>query len=314
MKAKIVLVVLIGITFLVIFWYRWSLGAIGRGPEKGVIIPEGATVSQIAQILEKEALIKSPLAFKIHVITSGLSQKLQAGHFSLAPTLTAAQIAQALTRGALDVWVTIPEGWRIEEISERLEAKIGLKKEEFSAAAQEGYMFPDTYLIPKKATATEVVKLMKDNFERRFTPLRASLSRTTLKESQVVVLASLVERETKFAQDRPKVAGVILKRLSLGIPLEIDATVQYALGYSQEEKTWWRKNLTEADLKTNSPYNTRKFAGLPPKPIANPGLASLESVISPLETDYLYYLSDHEGRIHYAKTLDEHIQNINRYL
>lgn len=305
---------LVTVGLILFFWYKFSLSPIGQGVQKGVAIPEGATVAQIGQILQKEGLIRSPLAFKIYVVKSGLSKKLQAGYFSLSPSASSLEIAQSLTKGAQDVWVTIPEGWRIEEIAQLLEAKLDIPKKEFIAQSKEGYMFPDTYLIPKKSAAQEVAKMMRDNFDRRFSLIAPKLSKTTLTQGEIVILASLVERETKFSEDRPKVAAVLKKRLALGMPLEVDATVQYALGYSQEEKTWWRKNLKPEDLRVNSPYNTRKFAGLPPGPIANPGLSSLAAVGSPLETDYLYYISDKEGKIHFAKTLEEHIQNINRYL
>lgn len=315
MRVKLLAILFLVVVFLsLFFWYKISLRSVGQGPQKGVAIPEGATVLQISQILKREGLIRSSLAFKIHVIQSGLSRKLQAGYFSLSPSSSSYEIAQSLTKGAQDVWVTIPEGWRVEEIAELLESKLDISQKEFIARSKEGYMFPDTYLIPKKSTAQEVAKNLRDNFERRFSSLASQFSKTTLTQDEIVVLASLIERETKFTEDRPRVAAVLKKRLVLGMPLEVDATVQYALGYSEEEKTWWRKNLKVQDLSVNSPYNTRKFAGLPPGPIANPGLSSLEAVLSPLDTDYLYYISDKEGKIHFAKTLEEHIQNIGRYL
>lgn len=313
-KSKLVALAILGcIVSAPFLYYKISLRPVGKGEVKVIVIKEGASLSQISKELKKERLVRSETAFKIHVTLSGLSKKLQAGSFSLSPASSAAQISQSLTVGALDTWVTIPEGLRVEEIAKRLNEKLGIPEKEFVSSAQEGYMFPDTYLLPKKTTSQEVVKIMRVNFERRFSSLRSKIS-PKLTEKQLVILASLVEREVKFSEDRPKVAGILIRRLNLGMPLEVDATVQYALGYSQEEKTWWRKNLTQKDLKNSSPYNTREFAGLPPAPIANPGLSSLEAVISPVQADYLYYLSDEKGKIYYAKTLDEHIQNINSYL
>lgn len=315
MRGKVfVTLFFLAVGFILLFWYKFSLSPVGQGAQKGVAIPEGATVNQISQILKKESLTRSSLAFKIYVLKSGLSKKLQAGYFSLSPSSSSAEIAQGLTKGAQDVWITIPEGWRIEEVAQLLEAKLDIPQKELIAQSEEGYMFPDTYLIPKKSSAYEVAKIMRNNFDRRFSSLDPQLSKTTLVQDEIVILASLIERETKFSNDRPKVAAVLKKRLSLGMPLEVDATVQYALGYSKEEKTWWRKNLKPEDLKLNSPYNTRRFAGLPPGPIANPGLSSLAAVGSSLDTDYLYYISDKEGKIHFAKTLEEHIHNINQYL
>ena len=134
-------------------------------------------------------------------------------------------------------------------------------------------------------------------------------------EKEVLILASLVEKEARHDEDRQKVASIILKRLKNDIKLQIDATVQYALGYQSEEKTWWKKNLTQEDLDIDSPYNTYKNEGLPPGPIANPGLASIEAVINAdANTSYLYYISDKNGNMHYARTLEEHQANIDKYL
>lgn len=297
-------------------WFKISTGPKSAKLEfKSFVIAPGENLESIAKRLEKDGFIKNAFAFKLLATAQGFAKKIQAGSFQLSSSYTVANIVKELTIGTFDVWVTIPEGWRVEEIAEKLEKELGVEKSQFLKVAKEGYMFPDTYLIPKKATPPDIAKIMLDNFDKRFDQnLRNAATVAGLKLDQVIVLASIVEREVRFPQDRPIVAEILLKRGRLGLPLEADATVQYAFGFYQAEKSWWKKELTTDDLKINSPYNTRKFSGLPPGPICNPGLASVKSVINPAKTDYLYYLSDKEGKMHYAKTLEEHIENIRNYL
>ena len=131
---------------------------------------------------------------------------------------------------------------------------------------------------------------------------------------EVIILASIVEREGKTGIDRPVIAGVLLNRMENGWPLETDATLQYSLGYQSKEKTWWKKELTDEDKQVDSPYNTYKNIGLPPGPIANPGVQAITAVIYPKKTDYMFYLHDTKGNVHYARTLEEHEKNIEMYL
>ena len=179
----------------------------------------------------------------------------------------------------------------------------------------QGYMFPDTYLIPRFATASAVANIFYRNFEKKFDrSLRNEAEKKGLDVRKVVILASIVEREAKYKKDKPIVAGILLRRLKKDWPLQADATVQYALGYQPKERSWWKESLTKEDLKIDSPYNTYKKVGLPPTPICNPGLLSIKAVIYPEKTDYWYYLSDKEGKMHYAETFEEHNQNIQEYL
>jgi UPF0755 protein len=317
MRSKIgFFLLLVFIFFVVLFlWYQRQLLPVSEKDQtKDVVIAEGQSLSEIAANLKSEGLIRSPLAFKIMVLRLGLGKKIQAGYFQLSPKSSSYQIASTLTRGSSDVWVTFPEGQRVEEIAQKLQIVLGIPENEFLKFAKEGYMFPDTYLIPKKAKGQEVAQMMFGNFQRRFdNSLRQDAQKRGLTLEEVVIFASLVERETKFEEDRPKVAGILIKRHRSSLPLEVDATVQYALGYQKEEKSWWKKTLTSTDLAVDSPYNTRKNSGLPPTPIANPGLSSIEAVVYFQENPYLYYLSDKEGKIHYAKTLEEHIENIKNF-
>jgi len=279
------------------------------------VIVTGESVEKIASDLKEKGLIKNPFFFRMVLVKEGLTAKVQAGEFVLSPNLTASGIARKLTAGFSDVQVTIPEGWRNEEIADELSKSLPISPSDFTKVAKEGEMFPDTYRFKSDASAADVADKMLANFDSKFDQKLTTDSQILgFSKNQVLILASIVEREARFSQDRPIVAGILEKRLKIGMALEVDATLQYALGYSKEEKTWWRKNLTQDDLNLDSPYNTRKNAGLPPGPICSPGLDAIKAVVYPKQTDYLYYVSDKKGNMHYAQTLDEHVQNIQNYL
>jgi len=181
----------------------------------------------------------------------------------------------------------------------------------------EGFLFPDTYLFPREVRAGSVTSAMKNTFDKRVSEIGGDKS-SELKLEDVVTLASIIERETKTDAERSVVAGIFLNRLEIGMGLQADAATQYAVAsercsVNSGQCNWW-PILTLADLQIDSPYNTYKYRGLPPAPIANPGLSSLKAAINPTETDYLYYLHDSDGKIHYAITLDEHNANVRRYL
>lgn len=276
------------------------------------VINPGESVSKIASDLQQKKLVRSPFAFKLLVARLGVAKKIEAGDFRLSPTMSSQEIALTLTHGALDVWVTIPEGFRSEEIGERLQKSLGINPEDFGKAAEEGYMFPDTYLIPKESSADDVAKIMKKNFQNKVDDKLKSASSSKLSDKELLILASIVEREARSEGERPVVASVLLNRLNIGMALQADATVQYTLGKSKNDK-WWPP-VGQEDYKVKSKFNTYLSAGLPPSPICNPGLASISAVASPANTDYLYYLHDKDGHVHFAKTLDEHNANIAKYL
>lgn len=277
------------------------------------VIAKGSSASQVGNKLESAGLIKNALAFKIYIQFTGQSGKLQSGQFKLSPALSLFQNINALFSGPIEIWVTIPEGFRHEEVAVKVTTALGKDTaftNEFLLASKgkEGYLFPDTYLFPLDVMATAVEKKMTDTFSEKTLGLIPKDSNLTF--SEAVTMASLIERETKGDVERPVVAGIILNRIRIGMPLQVDAAVQYAVGNS---KNWWPV-LSLADLKINSPYNTYKFTGLPPAPIANPGLSSLKAAFNPEITDYLYYIHDPTGQIHYAKTLTEHNANVAKYL
>lgn len=282
------------------------------------VVAKGEGLGSIAERLERAGLVRSSVAFQILVVKEGLGRKIQAGDFRLNPGMTPLETAQQLTHGTLDRWVTLVEGWRMEEIAEKLAVELGgeqtkFNKEEFLklTAGLEGQLFPDTYLFPKEADAARVVSMLTLNFEKKTANLKP--------EKKDLILASIVEREAKYEADRPLVAGILLNRLEHDWPLQTDATVQYILGSNKCEVgsvkcEWWKKNLTKEDLQVKSPYNTYLNLGLPPGPICSPGLAAIKAAMNPTKTDYLYYLSDSEGKMHYAKTLEEHNENIAKFI
>lgn len=314
---KIFLVVILGFLAFFVFSLWWKQGLLPSNPQdksyKIFVIKKGEGVRTIANELKKQGLIKDPVVFFLLVKKLGLDGKIQAGDFRLSPSQRAQEIAENLTHGTLDVWVTIPEGLRAQEIADVLKTKIQTFDESWREKLQinEGYLFPDTYLVPKDADIDLIIKLMKDNFDEKFASIQKTKNK--LSKNEIVIIASMIEREAKLSADRPLVASVILNRLSIGMPLQIDATIQYALGYQWNQKTWWKKNLTKEDLKLDSPYNTYENIGLPPSPISNPGFDVLEAATNPKETEYLYYVSDSSGRNHYARTLEGHNTNIKKF-
>lgn len=314
-KLYVVLAILVAFLAITFIWWQNGLRAANPSDKtpKIFVVEPGQGVREIANQLKKEGLIKDPIVFFLLTKQNGVDKKIQAGDFRLNPSMSASEIAEGLTHGTLDIWITIPEGYRADEIADLLEKKMPNFEEGWRQTLKqnEGYLFPDTYLIPRDADANVVVTLLKNTFETRYKTI--DTSKTKLTKEEIIIIASLVEREARHPEDRPLVAGVILNRYDIGMKLDIDATVQYALGYQEDEKRWWKKGLTLEDLKINSPYNTYKVAGLPPTPISNPGLASLNAVVNPTPSDYLYYITDPKGINHYAEDLEGHQENIRKY-
>lgn len=314
-RFGVLLIILIILFGGLIFWWDQGLKPLSPNDKslKIFVVRPGSGVRVIANSLKKEDIIKDPIIFFLLVKKLGLDNKIEAGDFRLSPSMTPEEIAKNLTHGTLDIWITIPEGKRADEIADILRNKIPSYNSSWRTVLNqnEGYLFPDTYLIPKDATIELIISQMKRNFNQKFSKL--DTSKTKLTKEQIVNIASLIEREARLAEDRPLVASIILNRLNIDMALQLDATIQYGLGYQADKKTWWKKDLTKEDLKSNSPYNTYLKTGLPPTPISNPGFSVLFAVVNPAATDYLYYISDKSGKNHYAKTLNEHNENIRKY-
>lgn len=320
----ILLILIISAPLALLKYYNYLLTPVSSNEtSQRFVIKPGQPFIQIAQNLEKEKLIRSAIAFRLLVSQLGITTKIQAGDYQIPRDLSSQEIAKLLTFGALDIWVTFPEGQRIEQQAETLVDKLKtadnekyqFNKEDYIAQAEEGYMFPDTYLIPKEASASATAEKLRSTFDAKVPKsLIIKGLQNNLTQNQVIILASLIEREAKTNEERGIIAGILLNRLKAGMPLQVDATVQYAKGYNSANKTWWPTVTQEDYTSVKSPYNTYLHAGLPPGPICNPGLDSITAAAQPADTDYFYYLHDSKGKIHYAKTGEEHKENIQKYL
>jgi UPF0755 protein len=290
--------------------------------ETFVDFPTGTSVRQMGAQLEHSGIIRSRYAFEfMRFVKHGT---LKAGEYRFDHPATVAEVYDRLLRGDVyTVAVTIPEGANIYDIAQRLEeAKLGTREEFLAAAVAdvhlvqdmdptapslEGYLFPDTYHLQRKATADKIVAAMV----KRFRVAATSIGLTN-DFRRVVTLASIVEKETPLPDERPLVASVMVNRLARNMPLMTDPTVIYAL--LREGR--YRGTIYASDLTNDSPYNTYRHAGLPPGPIANPGLASLRAALNPAKTEYLYFVAatgDASGPSRFAKTLQEHEQNVQAY-
>lgn len=278
-------------------------------------VQKGEGLYSITKRLSTEGLIRNRLVFLAIAKQVGIEKNIQAGDFKLSKRLTAQQIAEQLTHGTEDEWITIIEGMRKEEIAMKLKDQFSISEITFIENAREGELFPDTYLIPKQATEEQIIEIMQNNFKAKIAEARKQYPFEKRSDREALILASLVEREAKFPEDRLLVASIIAKRAANDWPLQIDATIQYALGYQRQEKTWWKRHLTLEDIKADSSYNTYQKTGYPPAPICNPGLASIKAALgADPNTPYWYYVNDSKGRIRPAKTLEEHNENIRKYI
>lgn len=317
MNKATIITVIITLCLIGIFAW-WQQGTLPKDAnnkqQKIFVIYPGQGTREIANNLKSQGFIKDSVVFFLLIKKLKIDNKIQAGDFRLSPSMNASEIAETLTHGTLDVWVTVPEGKRAEEIADILKENLSTYQPSWrkELIKFEGYLFPDTYLIPKDADVELIITIMTNNFESKFSSL-SNAGNTTLTKKEIVTIASLVEREARLSEDRPLVASVILNRHRIGMKLDIDATIQYALGYQSDTKSWWKRHLTLEDLKLVSGYNTYRTAGLPPTPISNPGLAALQAVINAPKTNYLYYISDSTGKNHYADSLEEHNANIRKY-
>lgn len=277
---------------------------------KMFIIQKGEGVRSVANNLKNEGFIKDPVVFFLLVKQLGIEKNIQAGSYRLSPSQSAEQIAKNLTVGTQDVWVTIPEGKRAEEVADILKDNLPSYNESWreKLAENEGYLFPDTYLFPKESTVDQVISTMRNNFDQKYKEIA---NNSVLTQEEVVTLASMVEREAKHAQDRPLVSSIMHNRLGLSMALQVDATIQYAKGKIKDN--WWAPVTASEYKSVKSEYNTYLQPGLPPGPIANPGLSALQAAANPTDTDYLYYITDKLGINRYARTIDEHNANIKKY-
>lgn len=296
------------------------------GPEQFVEIPAGSGTSAIGRRLADAGVIRDEISFKLALWLSGNARRLQAGEYRFDHAMSARQVADKIARG--DVYVrpiTFPEGLTAKQMAALYESKDFGEAQEFLDATKnaalvsavdpvakdlEGYLFPDTYKLPRTSTADQLVGRMVGSFMKALTPdVIEQAEARGMNVRQLVTLASIVEKETGNPAERPLVAAVYANRLKIGMGLQCDPTVIYAL----ERAGRYHGNLTRDDLQFDSRYNTYRYAGLPPGPIASPGRASLEAAASPADVPYLYFVSKNDGSHAFAATLDEHNRNVQEY-
>jgi UPF0755 protein len=306
-------------------WYRQAIHSDALPEtETEIVIPSGATGRDIAHILADRKVVSSAVAFELLARIEGQRSNMKAGEFVFAAHRPMTDVLhEVVTEGrAVAVWVTIPEGYTAREIARTL-ADAGLGSSDGfdatflhtaptvdgeRAVNYEGFLFPETYLVPLAATPQQVATQMFDQFERELPPDATKLARALgLTVPQVVTVASIVEREAKVDDERALMAGVYYNRLRLGMPLQVDATIEYTFAHHKDE-------ITYADLARDTPYNTYEHVGLPPTPIANPGRASLLAAFHPKASDYLYYVAMQNGRSAFSRTLAGHNANVAKYL
>ncbi len=312
-------------------WYEpWLTRPVNPyGAETVFVIGPGEGASEVAYRLGQEGFVPDGAAFRAYLIYSGLETRLQAGEFTLSPALSPMQIAVRLQDATpTQVKFVVLPGWRMEEIAASLPTSgLNITPDAFLAAAQsppgdfdflpagasaEGFFLPDTYLLPRAISAEELVRTLMNNFALNLrSDLRSGFSRQGLDVYQAVILASIIQREAVVADEQPIMASVFLNRLRVGMRLQTDPTVQYALGYDPLRGSWWKSPLSLADLEVVSAYNTYQVDGLPPAPIANPTLGALQSVAFPAQTPYYFFRArcDGSGLHLFAETFEGHLRN-----
>jgi len=301
-------------------------------PRKFRIEPD-QSVEALCRRLEDEAYTSSGSLFCTYLVYSGLDRKIQSGTFTLKPELNSIEIAHTITNPeARDIAFYIYPGWRLEEIAASIDLSgFEFSGEEFLAytfappdsiraqlqlpeqASLEGYLYPGEYSLEPHIDLESTIEVFLSNFRAHMqsTELLEGISAQKLTFHEALTLASIIERETRADEEKATIASVFYNRLAEGMRLQTDPTVQYALGFDETEQTWWKTQLTEADMQVDSLYNTYLYAGLPPGPISNPSLASLEAVAFPAQTPYFYFRAkcDGSGTHAFSVTYEEHLNN-----
>lgn len=278
-----------------------------------VAVTEGMTVSEVSTLLADIQAVRSQFWFKTWSVLLGGNKGIRAGEYYFSAPLSVFELARRLTRGIQNVVparITIPEGLNNREIVALLAKSLrNFDQKRFLSLAKdsEGYLFPDTYVFAPSSTAEKVIGEMQKNFKKRIASLEEDIAASGKTLSEIITMASLIEGEARLSETRKQISGILWNRFELGMPLQVDAVFPYIMGKNTYE-------VTAGDLQHDSPYNTYLYAGLPPGPINNPSLDSIEAALHPAATKYLYYLTDKEGTMRYATTHAQHLVNRAKYL
>jgi len=328
MGRKIVYIILVFLIIilvsLIIFWWQIRTPLNPIGETKIFKVSKGDSAKVIAENLKDTGLIKNPFLFRLYIFLALSQYSLKPGEYELSSKMPIRDIGDTLVLGGVnEVIITIPEGFSLKQVEDRLVGAGLAKRDELmnykfskdvppilsdkpKSVSLEGYLFPDTYRFFKDATLSDVISKMIDNLSNKLTPdLKTAIKNSSYSTYEILTMASLIEKEIPKDSDRSIVAGILWKRLKAGVPLQVDATLVYITGHNE---------LYEADRKINSPYNTYLYRGLPKGPIANPGLSTIKAAIFPETSPYWYYLSTKDNTTIFSKTLEEHLRNKAIYL
>lgn len=312
---------LIVFNLMMIFW-NYLTSPIG-GKERVVFIKTGWCFKDVVHALEEREIVVHPSLFYLWGKLKGIAKHIKTGEYLIKPQLTPDELLRRLAtgKGVILYKITIPEGLTVKQIAEILKKSEIVCKERFiklvydqkfikhlnmEVPSLEGYLFPTTYFFPKSTKEEYVIRTMVEQFKSIYKKYSSKAKKMGLCSSDVVILASMVEKEAAFSEEKPIIASVFLNRLKLNMPLQCDPTVIYALPH-------FNGNLTKADLFYPSPYNTYLYRGLPPTPICNPGEEALAAVINAPKTPFLYFVSENNGKHHFSKTLAEHEAAVSKY-
>jgi len=310
--------------------FSWSLLPKEPGLEltQEFLIEKGESSWEIAKSLEEKGLIKNSLSFELYLFLRGEGGEIKAGFYELSPSLATWNIVKKIIKGETKKErITIIEGWTRKDIASYLEEKKTCSSDDFFEATNleswkteydflksvgtedlEGYLFPDTYFIEPREEIKDIVQKMLDNFDKKLTlELREEIARQDKSIFEIVIMASLIEKEVKTTEDKKMVSGLLWKRLENNVPLQVDATITFLTG----KRT---TSVSREETRIDSPYNTYKYRGLPIGPICNPGSESINATVYPQDSDYWYYLSTPEGETIFSRTLTEHNLAKNKYL
>lgn len=319
----VVVIPLLG--FMLILGIRGNNKDFAASGQHLIMIKEGMTTSDIATLLHEKKLVKDPEAFRMEARFKNLADKLQAGPYQIEGGLSNSQIVDVMVKGHIkQIRFTVPEGFTVVKTAKKLEAEGLGKADKFIAAAKdyapyaymqtdnpnvlfkaEGFIFPATYDFPVGISEEEMLKIMVEQFDKKMqeSGVAKTVQEKNLNMRDVVNMAAMVEMEAVFPEEQPRIAGVFLKRVAIGMPIQSDTTIQYILGAQKEI-------ITFADTEIQNPYNTYQNMGLPPGPIASPGLKAIQAVLAPEDNEYLYFVAEKDGHHRFTKTYEEHLQAI----
>ncbi len=318
----ILILTTLGVSYLTVSNYIYSVPSVKD--DTIVSIPKGSGLTTISDTLMNSGVIANDKLFILYVMKEGLQGDLKAGEYEFEKGSTMAGVVSQLVAGDVLLYrVTIPEGLTVKEIAKLLDSKgvvdekdfiLETKDEEFikellgpGATSFEGYLFPETYSYSRSPNAKELIVLMVERFKAVFEPLQELRDKTNLSDEEIVILASIIEKETGAAFERPVISAVFQNRLRIGMKLDSDPTVIYGMGEN------YRGNIRKKDLKEETPYNTYVIKGLPAGPIANPGKDSIMAVFEPADVKYLYFVSKGDGTHHFSNSYREHQNAVNKY-